>query len=311
MAKNLSYVDREIIRQLSKPSNLWGAWLTFHVWAVMIGVVALFMVLPNPITFIFAFLVIGSRQHGLAILVHEAAHGILFKSKTINDWVGKYLLAAPYGGDLLGYRRYHLQHHKFTQSVNDPDLVLSEKFPVSRASLKRKFIRDMTGQTFLRIRLAQWKAKASDADSKADGQAAFKSGSFVPTLLANLIILVAFMSVGLGWAYFALWLLPQMTWFYAVIRLRNIAEHAMTTFDDNPLTHARTVKANFIERLFIAPYWVNYHVEHHAFMFVPCHKFPKLHAEMIRAGWADRMEIQPSYKRVLQLATHPTPQTSG
>jgi len=35
-----------------------------------------------------------------------------------------------------------------------------------------------------------------------------------------------------------------MTWFFVVLRLRNITEHAMTSYDDNPLTHARTTYTN-------------------------------------------------------------------
>ncbi|MGB1202714.1 MAG: hypothetical protein ACPG75_04045, partial [Alloalcanivorax venustensis] len=49
--------------------------------------------------------------------------------------------------ELASYRHYHLTHHRYTQTDKDPDLVLSEKFPTSRASLQRKFIRDLTGQT--------------------------------------------------------------------------------------------------------------------------------------------------------------------
>jgi len=89
----------------------------------------------------------------MSILAHDTAHGIMFKNKALNEWVGKYLLAAPYGGDMLAYRHYHLKHHRFAQSKDDPDLPLSAKFPVTKASLRRKFLRDISGWTFLRIDL--------------------------------------------------------------------------------------------------------------------------------------------------------------
>ena len=76
----------------------------------------------------------------------------------------------------------------------------------------------------------------------------------------------------------------------------------MTTNDDNPLTHARTTHANVIERILFAPYWVNYHVEHHAYMFVPCHRLKALHRAMIDAGHGDEMETQKDYGAVLKLA---------
>ena len=45
---------------------------------------------------------------------------------------------------------------------------------------------------------------------------------------------------------------------------------------EDPLSHARTTYANPIERLLIAPYWVHYHAEHHAFMHVPCYRLEQL-----------------------------------
>ena len=154
MGATTNYIPRGTVKQLSRRSDIWGAWLTFHIWAVIFGAMTMFIVWPNPFTFILAFLLIGSRQHGLSILTHDAAHGILFNNKTLNEFVGTYLLGAPYGGDMKTYRKYHLKHHRFAQSDKDPDLPLSAKFPVSRESMRRKFLRDITGLTYLRIRIA-------------------------------------------------------------------------------------------------------------------------------------------------------------
>ena len=85
--------------------------------------------------------------------MHEAAHGGLHANKTINEWIGQWLCAVPVGADLASYRSYHLQHHKFTQQPEDPDLSLSAPFPISKESYTRKAIRDLTGQTFVKQRL--------------------------------------------------------------------------------------------------------------------------------------------------------------
>ena len=302
MGASADYIDKTELRRISRRSDVMGAWLVFHVWAVILGSIALFIAFPNPVTFIFAFLMVGSRQHGLAILMHDAAHGILFKTKALNDFAGKYLLAAAYGGDMYAYRKYHLQHHRFTQSDKDPDLPLSSKFPVSKDSIRRKFIRDITGQTFLRLRLASIKSKKGE-HMKIEGSDAFQKSSPWPYIVSNLILFGGFAAIGYWWVYFALWLLPLGTWFFAVLRLRNIAEHAMTTRDDNPLTHARTTRTNWLTRILFAPYWVNYHVEHHAYMYVPCFQLPKLHRAMVQAGHEKDMEIQPGFRAVLDKAT--------
>ena len=70
-----------------------------------------------------------------------------------------------------------------------------------------------------------------------------------------------------------------------------------------PLRNTRTTRANFLERLFIAPYYVNYHLEHHLLFYVPCYNLPRVHRILSESQYADRMEVQPSYAAVLRLAT--------
>jgi len=294
MNTNVKLLPKDIIQPLSKRSDLWGAWLTFHVWAVIIGSIALFIIFPNPLTFVFAFLMVGSRQHGMSILMHETAHGVLFKSRRVNDFVGEYLFAAPYGGSMKAYRHYHLKHHKFTQTADDPDLPLSAKFPVSKASLRRKLFRDITGLTFWRLRLAAMKGM------DVEGNDAFKNSGPSLTIPINVAMFLVLAALGHWWVYFALWLAPLMTWVMVVVRVRNIAEHALTEENSDSLRHARTTHASLLARIFLAPYWVNYHVEHHAYMYVPCYRFPALHKAMREAGHKDKMIFSPSYTNVLK-----------
>ena len=91
------------------------------------------------------------------------------------------------------------------------------------------------------------------------------------------------------WGWFAVWLLPRATWYQLITRLRNIAEHALIAKNEpDPLRHARTTHANLIERAFIAPYYVNYHCEHHMVMHVPCWNLPR--APYPRARRRDRAD---------------------
>lgn len=307
MAMSRSYVDidKTAIKQLSARSDFWGAWLTFHVWAVIIGAGALFVFWPNIITYLLAVWIIGTRQHGMAILMHDAAHGILFKNKRLNDFAGKWFLGAPYGGELEHYRKYHLVHHRYAQTDKDPDLSLSAKFPVTSDSLKRKFFRDLTGLTFLRIRIAAIQM-ARGKLKPMEGMDAFENTSSGPYLITNIIMFAILWALGVWWAYFGLWLLPLMTVFWAVLRLRNISEHAMTENSENPLRHARTTKSNIFTRAFLAVYWVNYHVEHHAYMYVPCYNLPKLHKLFVEGGYGETMELRNGYRDVLKLVVQPS-----
>lgn len=110
--------------------------------------------------------------------MHEAAHNALFKSRELNDFVGEWFCGRPILAELNAYRRYHLTHHRFTQTDKDPDLVLSSKFPTSHASLKRKFTRDLTGQTGIRQLVGQI---AMSVRLAGDGDAVTAAESNLPS----------------------------------------------------------------------------------------------------------------------------------
>jgi fatty acid desaturase len=277
--------------------------LVAHAWAVMIAAGA--MAVIWPITLPLAIALIGARQLGLAILMHDAAHRALSRDPRVNDFVGEWLCGQPVGASLASYRAYHLTHHKYAQQAEDPDLGLSAPFPISRASLYRKMIRDLTGQTFFKQRTAVLRAKLR---SRKPDQSAIvigfgEGGRLRRFLLWQLGLLVVLSALGLWWTYFVLWLLPMATWYPMVTRLRNIAEHACIAKDEpDPLRHARTTTANLLERAFIAPYYVQFHGEHHLFMHLPCYQLPRAHRLLDAKGVTAGMRVEPSYLAVLRLA---------
>jgi fatty acid desaturase len=69
-----------------------------------------------------------------------------------------------------------------------------------------------------------------------------------------------------------------------VTRILNIAQHACTSTGEGPFSHACTTRANPLERLFIAPYWVNYHAEHRLFTYLPCYRLPEAHRLLDEKG---------------------------
>jgi fatty acid desaturase len=293
------FTDAEWAR-LTERSDWRGLALVGHAWAVIGLCLAMIWFFPNPLTVALTVMIVGARQLGLAILMHEAAHGQLSPNARLNDAVGEWLCAAPVGARLKTYRPYHLSHHKYAQQAEDPDLVLSAPFPVSRASLWRKIARDLTGLTFAKQRLLPLLALI--AGRAGPGGAKAILGGTRPFLLANAILLGGLLLAGRPDVYFLGWLLPMATWFPLVTRLRNIAEHACVPDHDDPLRHARTTHANLIERALIAPYWVNYHCEHHMFMYLPCYRLPVAHKLLAGKGVTARMEVQPGYWGVLARA---------
>ena len=307
MTPGKEFLTSDEIRPLAMRSDWMGWLLVLHCWATIVAVVALFAVWPNVLTFLLAVMIVGSRQLGLAILMHEAAHNALFKSRPLNEWVGEWVCGRPILAELGAYRHYHLGHHRWTQTEKDPDLVLSSKFPTTRASLRRKFIRDLSGQTGIKQLAAQivlsfrlaGDHEAIDAATQDSAQA-FKARDLWKSFPVFLVIIGLFGLFGDWWYGLAFWLLPFLTWFQFVLRVRNIAEHGATEQSRNPLQNVRTTRAGPLMRLFVAPYWVNFHLEHHLVMHVPCWNLRRVHDLLLSKGLEHRMRVAPSYWQAMR-----------
>ena len=285
---------------LAARSSWKGLALIAHAWLVILA--AGTMAVIWPLTLPLAWIIIGGRQLGLAILMHDAAHGALHKSLKVNDFAGEHLT----GGGLVRYRTYHLGHHRFAQQAEDPDLGLSAPFPITALSLRRKVVRDLTGQTAFKLRFGDLAARLK---ARKPGQPlapilAEEVRRKRRWLLGGVIITAIGAPFGAWWAWPVLWVLPQFTWFQLITRMRNIAEHACIAKDEpDPMRHARTTKASLVERMMIAPYYVNYHCEHHMFMHVPCYNLPRAHRMLDRKGVTKGMLVEPGgYLKVMAMA---------
>ena len=286
---------------LRERSDWMGAYLVLHAWGVIGLAMAFFVMWPNPLSFIVAVVVIGGRQLGLAILMHDAAHRALFKNTRLNDTLGAFLCGWPVGASLTLYRPYHLSHHRHTQQAEDPDLILSAPFPITRQSFWRKMRRDILGITGYQRRMEFFRMEMGNDPSRLQRwKNLFQAEKYF--LLSNLAILAITAAAGVWWAYFALWLLPLLTWYQVISRVRNIAEHAVVGDNDDRLRNTRTTLTNWGMRMVLAPYWVNYHLEHHLFVFTPCWKLPAAHRMLIAQGFGPRMELAPGYLAVLRKA---------
>ncbi len=294
------------VQRLKRRSPWRSTWLIVHCWAVIVGTWVMVGLWTNPLTVLLGIVVIGARQLGLGILSHDGAHFCLYRNKAVNDWVCEWVLSRPMlGGSIDAYRRYHLKHHRYTQQQEDPDLTLSAPFPVSGPSLRRKILRDLSGRTGLKqygsaIRLA---FVADDQHRGFVGRARKGLGRLGPNILINLAFFAGFALAGEWYLYFLLWWVPALTWHKLVSRIRNIGEHAGVPDDDDRLRNTRTTLANLLERALVAPYFVNYHLEHHLFVSCPCYRLREAHRLLLARGYGPRMEIQPDYLTMLRGVT--------
>ena len=284
------------------PLRTWA--MLLHCWGTILTVWVVCCIWPYPPLIALGAMLVGCRQLGLGIINHEAAHYLLFDDRRLNDWVARWLVNRPmFGQSVDGYRKYHLGHHRNTQQIDDPDLGLSAPFPVTRSSFRRKVWRDLSGQTGWKQRSALVRSHWKPADAPTARKLARVLRRFGPNLFINALFLAGFALLGHWYLYFLLWVLPSFTWEMLITRVRNIAEHAVVPDDDDRLRNTRTTHAGWLTRALIAPYWVNYHLEHHLLVSVPCYNLPRMHRMLLDKGLGPRMEIRDSYAEVLGLAT--------
>lgn len=296
-------LDSSQIKYLRKKSSIVGISLVVHAWLVIFTCVFIFSLFPSIILYLIIITLIAGRQLGLAILMHEGAHGLIANNINFNNFISQTFCAYPMAVDTYDYRHYHLKHHRFTQTEDDPDLVLSKPFPITKKSFIRKIIRDLSGMTGIKQRIQSIQKTFENDTVKNDGKeiSGFKSKSTLTgILLSQFLIFISMGIVGSWWYYIAFWLVPSLTVFQLFYRIRNIAEHAVVPNNCDDFNNARTTHASFIERCFVAPYYVNYHLEHHLFMFVPCYKLKHAHNLLINKKYSNRMEIKKGYIPLLK-----------
>lgn len=288
---------------VNRRSDVAGLALVLHAWTVIAGSFALCVWYPHPAIFVLAIMLIGSRQLGLLILMHDAAHGVLCRSPGLNRLLGQLFCAWPTLADTHVYRRYHLQHHARTQQSDDPDIILTGHYPISPASLRRKLLRDISGRTGINQRHQQFVQALGPADWHWRRRLRHFWQALGLQSAVQLALLGGLSLFGLGWYYLLLWVIPLITWQQLVLRIRNIAEHAVVRAPDDHFGNARTTYANWLERALVAPYWVNYHLEHHLMMWVPCYRLKQLHTYLVKNGFGDDIETADSYLDVLRRVT--------
>ena len=284
------------LQHLRRVSGVRGALLVLHAWVVIAGAIALCALWPSVVTFAIGVLVVGARQLGLAILMHDAAHWRLAAHAKLNDVLARWGCAFPIGLEgLKPYRRRHHLHHRYTRQADDPDLALAAPYPVAPGVFWRAIASDLVGVTFCR-RVVQ-ELRTGEPGVRA------RWARWRGPVGANAVVFGALALSGQWPLYFALWLLPLATWYQALTRIRDVAEHALASEDDDPLRNTRTVHAGWLARALVAPYWMNYHLEHHLLVFVPCWKLADAHAVRVAKGYRPQMELADSYATVLRRIT--------
>ncbi len=293
--------------EIGKLSEI-NAWLScLHIsaeWTLVLGTIYFCERLWNPFLYLLAVAFLGARQHALLILMHDGVHYRLFRNRRFNDWATEILLAWPCLISARAYRLNHFSHHRYLNTDQDPDWARKQTdpdwvFPKRPSELASLLLRDLSGLgaiTFLRL----VRTVTSKDTSVSRGIIVMRYGFYLA------VALVLFWDGALKF-FIQYWLVPMFTWLVVILRLRSIAEHSAIPDSYNIYGHTRTTSVTLMERIFVAPKNVNYHIEHHFYPSVPFYRLPELHAVLVsKPGFRDAAHLTHTYWGVLREAVENT-----
>ncbi|MDA1260256.1 MAG: fatty acid desaturase family protein [Planctomycetota bacterium] len=266
-------------------------------WTIMLGAMAVTIRLDHWALYPFAIILIGSRQHALAILLHDASHYRLFKSRAWNDTVAEVCCGLPIGVSLKAFREIHLLHHWHVNEVRDVghQAHLDDKdfiFPMKRKRMRGIIARDLlllhVRQSFRGRRgyspfgagrgWRSWLLGRPRKDAHAFTTAERMRFLFTYGAVLTLALTLPW---GIVWRAILLWMVAWCTVLTLCIRLRSAGEH-LCVENQHELNIARHVDARWWERLGILPHGIQHHVAHHMFPSVPYYRLKMLHEGLLQ-----------------------------
>src|SRR5262249_55059463 len=109
----------ETIKQLSvlEPAKAIGA--TAEEWVAIAAAIAVCSFFWHPALYVAAVVGIGSRQHALLILGHDALHYRYLPTRWPNELFANLFLMWPTFASVEGLRKFHSTHHQYTNLPDD------------------------------------------------------------------------------------------------------------------------------------------------------------------------------------------------
>ncbi len=242
----------------------------------------------NLLVYVATFLLIGRSHAQLLALMHEAAHRLLFSNHRLNDFVGRWIVGYPSFTNTDGYRRVHMAHHRQEFGPTEPDIALYANYPITRASFWRKMGRDALGRTGGRMLLNQLR------DALRRDPQGFNTQRKIFSL--HLVAFVASALLINPYIYLFLWLMPYLTVWRLMNRLRSIAEHGGLRGDDDRRVTTHSVRQHLLSRFYFVPFNLGLHIAHHLDSGIPFRSLRRYHMQLQLAGVVTEAYEYPNYR---------------
>lgn len=237
-------------------------------WLIIAAVLAAVGLWPHFYTVILSVVVIGNRQHALAILGHDGTHYTLSRRAGLNDLLTNLLCFWPLGLTVSGYRALHYAHHKETGTEHDPELghkrMRSPQWdlPATPMKILRYALMDLIGYSLADYLIIVRFSKPQ------------RRREYLPLAVFHLAALSILIGAGC-WLAAAAWYIGLVTGFMMFFRLRLWLEHQGTA-------DTQRLALTWWQGEILSPHNAWHHWEHHRYPTIPYHRLPQ--ARQILSG---------------------------
>lgn len=246
--------------------------------------------------YLLSIFIIGTRQRGLATLLHESAHGILAKSKQLNYWLGTYASGYLIFQMFEPYRISHCRdHHGFLgQQHKDPDLIYYHSQGLFHYKNLNSFMKSYLLPNFLFLKIFDnihylIKNRLVPNDNTKSKK------EYYYFILYWISIIFIFIYFNIFHYLILFWIIPWLTFFQSINALIEVTEHYPIIRDGKKdLYMTRNRKCNWLERQLFGLHGESFHLLHHLFASIPFWNLPKAHQILLQ---------DPEYHQVDRLAS--------
>jgi fatty acid desaturase len=284
--------------ELRRIPNVRNAISIVSIYAQNIGIVWIALQIHHPALYIATFVLMGRAHAQILAMMHESVHRLLFTHRKFNDFAGRWLLGYFSFVNSDAYRYVHMAHHREEFGPNEPDIPLYANYPIMRDSFWRKMRRDALGITGFKMLRDQFRHPL-----RKDG---FGKRTQLKILTVHALLFIAISAVSHPAVYIVFWLIPQLTVWRVMNRLRSIAEHGGLRADDDRRVTTHSVRQHPIASFLFVPFNLGWHIAHHTDAGIPFRSLPKYHAELRKSGYVNDDYEYPNYRtlwRALRSAT--------
>ena len=271
-----------IVREASQLNQLRGVGAIAFDWAVIICCFAAAIYLPNVAVWIAAAVIISGRQHALLVLMHEATHFRIVNHRGWNERLSDWFLAWPLLVNTDGFRRDHLPHHFHIFTERDPEYTRKRvrpefQFPQTRAHFLWLIVKDVLGLSVLKMAKMLANFSGAEATPAKDRGPYKKWFGRLERTTYYAVLGAAIWYFNLILPVLLLWFLPAFTLLFAILRIRNVAEHSGVGMDDDLDMSRNILRPMLWERALFGPHHVGLHLVHHLYPSVPFYHLPMVH----------------------------------